>query len=61
MADVYASKDPIFDFLVALLKQNPEFDQFTREKETTLARAKAEPNNDQVQGGQQAPRGTGTL
>src|SRR5215510_9402715 len=37
VTDVYASKDNVFDFLVALLRANPEFDRFTREEENALA------------------------
>src|SRR5262245_48550579 len=36
---VYADKDSVFDFLVALLRQNPEYDRFTKDEEAILARA----------------------
>src|SRR5262245_58094123 len=54
VTDVYASKDHVFDFLVALLRENPDYDRFTREEEAVLARAKAEPMNEaaQVEAGQ---------
>lgn len=49
VTDVYASKDVVFDFLVALLKENPDCDRFTPEEEALLARAQAEPDNYQAQ------------
>jgi tetratricopeptide (TPR) repeat protein len=45
VTDVYATKDNTFDFLVGLLRENPEYDQFTKEEETLLAKAAAEANN----------------
>src|SRR5829696_3063297 len=45
VTDVYANKDHTFDFLVALLRENPEFDRYTEEEEATLAKAAAEPAN----------------
>src|SRR5687767_3841621 len=39
VTDVYAAKDNVFDFLVALLRANPEFDKFTKDEEAVLARA----------------------
>lgn len=41
VSDVYADKDVTFDFLVALLRENPEFDRYTKEEEAILARADA--------------------
>lgn len=43
ITDIYASKDNTFDFLVALLRQNPEFDRNTPEEEAILGRARKEP------------------
>jgi tetratricopeptide (TPR) repeat protein len=45
VTDVYAAKDSVFDFLVALLRENPEFDRHTKEEEAILARAGAKPGN----------------
>src|SRR5918995_2721088 len=45
VTDVYANKDNTFDFLVALLRENPDLDRLTPDEEATLARAKAEPAN----------------
>src|SRR5690349_21466831 len=43
VTDIYANKDHTFDFLVALLRENPEFDRYTKEEEAVLAKAAAEP------------------
>lgn len=45
VTDVYADKDSTFDLLVAILREHPDYDRFTREEEATLAKAKAEPMN----------------
>src|SRR5262245_25275699 len=45
VTDIYADKDNVFDFLVAILRKYPEFDRFTQEEERLLARARAEPDN----------------
>lgn len=39
VTDLYANKDHTFDFLVALLRENPEFDRYTKEEEAILATA----------------------
>ena len=49
VTDVYANKDIVFDFLVELLRLNPDFDRYTPAEEATLARAKLEPGNGQAQ------------
>lgn len=43
VTDMYANKDNTFDFLVELLRNNPEFDRYTPAEEKVLAAAKAEP------------------
>jgi tetratricopeptide (TPR) repeat protein len=45
VTDVYASKDTVFDFLVELLKLNPEFDKFTTAEQAVLQKADAELGN----------------
>ena len=49
VTDVYANKDNVFDFLVALLRENPDFDACTKEEQAALDKAKAEPNNARAQ------------
>jgi tetratricopeptide (TPR) repeat protein len=45
VTDVYANKDNTFDWLVELLRNNPEFDKYTEAEEKVLAKAKAEPKD----------------
>ncbi|MFT3881653.1 MAG: hypothetical protein QM703_18565 [Gemmatales bacterium] len=45
VTDVYANKDVVFDFLLELLRLNPEFDRNTPAEEAILAKAKSEPGN----------------
>lgn len=45
ITDIYASKDNTFDFLMALLRQNPEFDRNTPDEDAILERARKEPAN----------------
>jgi tetratricopeptide (TPR) repeat protein len=45
VTDVYADKDNTFDFLAALLRENPDLDHFTKEEEAVLAKAKASPDD----------------
>lgn len=49
VTDVYANKDNTFDFLVELLRNNPEFDKYTESEEKVLAAAKAEPKSQAAQ------------
>lgn len=49
VTDVYANKDVVFDFLVELLRLNPEFDRNTPAEEATLAKARSEPSNAHAQ------------
>ncbi|MBL8821196.1 MAG: hypothetical protein JNJ77_01320 [Planctomycetia bacterium] len=49
VTDVYSSKDNVFDFLCALLEQNPEFNRFTSDEEKILASAREQPANAQAQ------------
>src|SRR5262245_51005904 len=49
VTDIYATKDNVFDFLVALLKEYPEYNRFTKEEEALLARAKERPSDAKAQ------------
>lgn len=49
VTDVYANKDNTFDFLVELLRNNPEFDHYTEAEEKILTKAKAEPKSQTAQ------------
>jgi tetratricopeptide (TPR) repeat protein len=49
VTDVYATKDNVFDFLINLLRENPDYDSFTPAEEALLAKAAAEPTNAAVQ------------
>lgn len=45
VTDIYANKDNTFDWLVEVLRNNPEFDQYTAAEEKVLAKAKAGPKD----------------
>ena len=45
VTDIYATKDNVFDFLVNVLRENPDYDRFTAEEEALLARAAAQTGN----------------
>jgi tetratricopeptide (TPR) repeat protein len=50
IADVSAAgKDHNWDYLMALLRQNPEYDQFTKAEQAVLDRAAAGPKNAEAQ------------
>lgn len=49
VTDTYANKDNTFDFLVELLRNNPEFDKCTETEEKVLTAAKAEPKSQAAQ------------
>ncbi len=46
---LYPGKDAVFQFLLKLLEDNPQFNKFTTLEEQTLAIAKAEPTNSMAQ------------
>jgi tetratricopeptide (TPR) repeat protein len=45
VTDIYADKDNVFDFLVALLRANPEYDRYTAEEEAILTKAADRPHD----------------
>ena len=45
---IYPSKDAVFEFLRKMLRENPEYNHFTKKEQTALDAAKANPSDPQL-------------